>query len=55
MPEYREFLDICADYDDVRLDTTMAFTAFIDETMPFPVSELPSSELSTPKAGVDAR
>jgi hypothetical protein len=41
MPEYREFLDICADYENVRLDTTMAFTAFIAETMPFPASELP--------------
>jgi predicted TIM-barrel fold metal-dependent hydrolase len=41
MPEYHEFLDICADYDNVRLDTTMAFTAFTNETMPFPASELP--------------
>ncbi|ORA17062.1 amidohydrolase family protein [Mycobacterium asiaticum] len=41
MPEYSEFLDICAAHDNVRLDTTMAFTAFIDETMPYPTSELP--------------
>ncbi|RUP04638.1 MAG: amidohydrolase [Mycobacterium sp.] len=41
MPEYAEFADICATRDNVRLDTTMAFTAFIEETMPFPASELP--------------
>ena len=41
MPEYAEFLDICEHAADVRLDTTMAFTAFIDETMPFPPSQLP--------------
>lgn len=41
MPEYAEFADICATHDNVRLDTTMAFTAFIEETMPFPASELP--------------
>ncbi|HEY9304276.1 MAG TPA: amidohydrolase family protein [Mycobacterium sp.] len=40
MPEYSEFLDICEDSVDVRLDTTMAFTPFVDETMPFPPSEL---------------
>jgi predicted TIM-barrel fold metal-dependent hydrolase len=39
MPEYSEFLDICEDFAQVRLDTTMAFTPFIDETMPFPESE----------------
>lgn len=36
MPEYTEFLDICERYDDVYLDTTMAFTPFAEETMPFP-------------------
>jgi predicted TIM-barrel fold metal-dependent hydrolase len=40
MPEYTEFLDICESSHDVRLDTTMAFTAFVDETMPFPASQL---------------
>ncbi|MGA8548299.1 MAG: amidohydrolase family protein, partial [Mycobacterium sp.] len=40
MPEYAEFLDICEDSADVRLDTTMAFTPFVDETMPFPSSQL---------------
>lgn len=36
MPEYADFLDICDQYDSVRLDTTMAFTPFIEEAMPFP-------------------
>ncbi|MFL0181958.1 amidohydrolase family protein [Mycobacterium sp. SMC-15] len=36
MPEYDEFLDICLDSPSVHLDTTMAFTAFVDELMPFP-------------------
>ncbi len=40
MPEYSEFLDICEASIDVRLDTTMAFTPFVDETMPFPAAEL---------------
>lgn len=40
MPEYGEFLDICEDSAQVRLDTTLAFTRFIDETMPFPRSHL---------------
>lgn len=39
MPEYTEFLDLCERYDEVRLDTTMAFTPFIEETMPFPPAE----------------
>jgi predicted TIM-barrel fold metal-dependent hydrolase len=41
MPEYPEFLDLADRYDDVRLDTTMAFTPFVEETMPFPPSEYP--------------
>jgi len=41
MPEYIEFLDICESADDVRLDTTMVFTPFVDATMPFPPSHLP--------------
>jgi len=41
MPEYVEFLDICDSSADVRLDTTMAFTPFVDELMPFPPSQLP--------------
>lgn len=39
MPEYGEFLDLCLSHEQVRLDTTMAFTGFSEETMPFP-SEL---------------
>lgn len=39
MPEYTEFLDLADRYPDVRLDTTMAFTPFVEETMPFPASE----------------
>lgn len=40
MPEYTEFLDICEHYPEVRLDTTMVFTPFAEETMPFPRSQL---------------
>lgn len=36
MPEYTDFFALCDRYDGVRLDTTMAFTPFIEETMPFP-------------------
>jgi hypothetical protein len=41
MPEYADFLDICASSAHVRLDTTMAFTPFVEETMPFPTWLLP--------------
>ncbi|HEX7824485.1 MAG TPA: amidohydrolase family protein [Mycobacterium sp.] len=41
MPEYADFLDLAEQYDEVRLDTTMAFTPFIEETMPFPPAEYP--------------
>ncbi|WP_428342696.1 amidohydrolase family protein [Mycobacterium sp.] len=40
MPEYADFMDICEHSSDVRLDTTMAFTPFVDELMPFPSSQL---------------
>jgi hypothetical protein len=40
MPEYADFMDICENSADVRLDTTMAFTPFVDELMPFPSSQL---------------
>ncbi len=40
MPEYVDFMDICENSSDVRLDTTMAFTPFVDELMPFPPSQL---------------
>ncbi len=36
MPEYAAFLDICDRYAQVHLDTTMAFTPFVESTMPFP-------------------
>ena len=41
MPEYAEFLDIAGRFDNVMLDTTMVFTPFTDEMMPFPPEELP--------------
>ncbi len=39
MPEYVAFLDICEHYPHVRLDTTMVFTPFVEETMPFPAAQ----------------
>ncbi len=39
MPEYAEFLDLCCDFAAIRLDTTMAFTPFINQTMPFPATQ----------------
>lgn len=36
MPEYGEFFDLAEKYDGVYLDTTMAFTDFAEEMMPFP-------------------
>ena len=39
MPEYSDFLNLADRYDEVRLDTTMAFTPFTEETMPFPKSD----------------
>ncbi len=41
MPEYTEFLDIALGSAAVRLDTTMAFTGFVQESMPFPPAEYP--------------
>ncbi|WP_319447352.1 MULTISPECIES: amidohydrolase family protein [unclassified Mycobacterium] len=41
MPEYVDFLDLCERYDDVYLDTTMAFTPFTEELMPFPRKAYP--------------
>ncbi|OOL32470.1 amidohydrolase [Rhodococcus rhodochrous] len=41
MPEYRQFLDLAEKYPRVHLDTTMAFTDFTQESMPFPGDELP--------------
>jgi predicted TIM-barrel fold metal-dependent hydrolase len=39
MPEYADFLDICESHPEVRLDTTMAFTPFVEQQMPFPAAE----------------
>lgn len=41
MPEYADFLDICERSAEVRLDTTMVFTDFTHEMMPFPRSQYP--------------
>ncbi|CAM5293489.1 Amidohydrolase family protein OS=Streptomyces rutgersensis OX=53451 GN=F0345_00305 PE=4 SV=1 [Streptomyces diastaticus subsp. diastaticus] len=41
MPEYEEFLDLAEHYDQVHLDTTMAFTDFTESFMPFPAKALP--------------
>jgi predicted TIM-barrel fold metal-dependent hydrolase len=41
MPEYAEFLDLAERHDSVLLDTTMAFTPFIEGGAPFPADELP--------------
>jgi hypothetical protein len=41
MPEYSDFLDLCEDFEYVHLDTTMAFTGFVEETMPFPAGGYP--------------
>ncbi|GAA1115206.1 amidohydrolase family protein [Nocardiopsis metallicus] len=38
-PEYTPFLDLVERYDRVHLDTTMAFTPFIEQRSPFPRSE----------------
>lgn len=50
MPEYADFLDLAGRYDGVHLDTTMAFTDFVEATMPFPRALLP--ELSALRAKV---
>ncbi|WP_055528587.1 amidohydrolase family protein, partial [Streptomyces alboniger] len=39
MPEYADFLDLAERYEEVRLDTTMAFTDFSEGLMPFPKEE----------------
>ena len=36
MPEYADFLALARRYERVSLDTTMAFTGFTEERMPFP-------------------
>lgn len=39
MPEYSAFLALAERFEQVRLDTTMAFTPFSEETMPFPAAD----------------
>ncbi|WP_217206976.1 amidohydrolase family protein [Streptomyces sp. AC550_RSS872] len=41
MPEYEEFLGLAERYEEVRLDTTMAFTDFTEGFIPFPRRALP--------------
>ncbi|GAA0662486.1 amidohydrolase family protein [Streptomyces thermocarboxydovorans] len=41
MPEYEDFLDLAERYEEVRLDTTMAFTDFTERLAPFPGRALP--------------
>ncbi|MFB8773901.1 amidohydrolase family protein [Streptomyces broussonetiae] len=41
MPEYEDFLDLAERYEQVRLDTTMAFTDFTERLAPFPRRALP--------------
>ncbi|WP_432027697.1 amidohydrolase family protein [Streptomyces sp. 1222.5] len=41
MPEYEDFLGLAERYDQVRLDTTMAFTDFAERLAPFPPRALP--------------
>jgi predicted TIM-barrel fold metal-dependent hydrolase len=40
-PEYGEFLDLVSQYRGVHLDTTMAFTDFLEDIAPFPASLRP--------------
>lgn len=39
-PNYAEFLDLALSHDRVALDTTMVFTPFFDQFVPFPSDEL---------------
>ncbi|MGW4275372.1 amidohydrolase family protein [Streptomyces seoulensis] len=41
MPEYEDFLGLAERHEEVRLDTTMAFTDFSEGFMPFPRRALP--------------
>ncbi|MEV0317583.1 amidohydrolase family protein [Streptomyces sp. NPDC050659] len=41
MPEHADFLDLAERYEEVRLDTTMAFTDFTERFSAFPRAELP--------------
>jgi predicted TIM-barrel fold metal-dependent hydrolase len=39
MPEYEQFLDLADRYEQVHLDTTMAFTDFAEQVAPFPTAQ----------------
>jgi predicted TIM-barrel fold metal-dependent hydrolase len=41
LPRYGDFLDLAARYERVHLDTTIAFTDFVEVTAPFPRDRLP--------------
>lgn len=41
MPRYEDFLELAERFERVYLDTTMAFTSFADQTVPFPPELLP--------------
>ncbi len=41
IPEYEDFLEMAERYPYVRLDTTMVFTDFTEETAPYPRDLLP--------------
>jgi predicted TIM-barrel fold metal-dependent hydrolase len=41
LPEYAEFLDLTDRFPRVHLDTTMAFTDYVERTAPYPVGLLP--------------
>ncbi|MFI9326107.1 amidohydrolase family protein [Kitasatospora sp. NPDC052868] len=41
LPEYSDFLDLAERHPRVHLDTTMAFTDFVERDTPFPAAELP--------------
>lgn len=49
IPEYVEFLELAERYPNVRLDTTMAFTDFTEETTPYPRDLLPRLRDLQPK------
>ncbi|WP_308785391.1 amidohydrolase family protein [Phytohabitans rumicis] len=40
-PDYSTFLDLATRYERVALDTTMVFTPFFDQLVPFPLEERP--------------
>ena len=40
-PEYADFLDLATQFSGVHLDTTMAFTDFMEDSAPFPAALRP--------------